>query len=275
MPEIAYQKNEFIPLDQAVVSVNDRGYLFADGVYEVIVTRAGQPFLMENHLQRLSNSAAAIGLKLPFKEAEITAIIRQGIKRAGFPESMIYLQVSRGVAPRQHVYPDEIEPGLLLTFRERPRYPPRMTDEGIAVMVVAEIRWQRCDIKSIALLPNIMMKKQAIERGFDEALFVDQDGLVREASAANVFLVKNNCLVTPQADRHILNGITRSYIVETARNQGLEVEERNCHLDEFIGADEVFITSSTFNLLPVIKIDNHLIAGGRPGPISQRVRTFF
>ncbi|MBN2705718.1 MAG: aminotransferase class IV [Deltaproteobacteria bacterium] len=275
MPEIAYLNHEFMPLDQAFVSVNDRGYLFADGVYEVIVTTGGKLFLLDEHLDRLEYSAVAINLKLPRNRLELVELFRRGLQLAGHDDSMIYLQVTRGTAPRRHDYAADLPANLFMSFRRRPQYSSELREKGVSLLKVEDIRWQRCDIKSIALLPNTMMKQLAIEKGFQEALFVSKEGLIREATSANLFLVRQGELLTPPADHHILGGITRNFILREAAARGIRVCERECTFAETLAADEVFITSSTINLFPVKRIDDHLIADGRPGPLSRTIATFF
>lgn len=275
MPEIAYINSTFIPLEKAFVPINDRGYLFADGIYEVIVTRNGKPFLIQEHLERLQQSADELLLELPHSLSEFIEIIDHGIKKAGFNETMVYIQLTRGIEPRRHNYSADIKANLTMTFRPHPEYDPQLIREGVAIITVPEIRWSRCDIKSIALLPNIMMKQKAVEMGCQEAVFVTKEGIVREGTASNIFFIKNKILYTPSADQHILGGISRNYILQQAAAHGLEQVERECTLQEVLSADEVFITSSTVDLLPVIKIDETTIASGRPGPVGKVIKNFF
>jgi D-alanine transaminase len=275
MPEIAYINEAFIPLEKAFVPINDRGYLFADGIYEVIVTRNGKPFLIKEHLERLQRSADAILLHLPAPLSALTTIIELGIKKAGFSETMVYIQITRGIESRRHNYSARLKANLTMTFRAHPEYDPRTLLKGVTIMTVPEIRWSRCDIKSIALLPNIMMKQKAVENGYQEALFVTKTGLVREATAANIFFIKDEVLHTPPADQHILNGVTRFYILQQANVHAIKLIERDCTLAEILKADEVFITSSTMDILPVIKIDETMIANGQPGPFSKTIKNFF
>ena len=264
-----------MPLEKAFVPINDRGYLFADGIYEVIVTRSGKPFLIQEHLERLQRSADAILLQLPASSTELTTMIEHGIKEAGFSETMVYIQITRGTEPRRHNYSSKIKANLTMTFRAHPEYDPQIPLIGVAIMTVPEIRWSRCDIKSIALLPNIMMKQKAVESGYQEALFVTETGLVREGTAANIFFIKDEVLHTPPADQHILKGVTRSYILQQAKVHGIKQIERECTLAETLKADEVLITSSTMDLIPVIKIDDTIIANGQPGPFSKIIKDFF
>ena len=275
MQETAYLNDTFIPLEEASVPINDRGLLFADGIYEVIVSRQGKAFLATEHLTRLQRSAAAISLKLPISIADISAIIDTGIKKAGFPESMVYIQLTRGTEPRRHNYSNNIRANLIMTFRARPEYAPEHFSRGVAIISVPEIRWSRCDIKSTALLPNVMMKQKAVDQGCQEALFVTSKGVIRECTAANIFAIKNGTLFTPPADQHILNGITRSFILQQADSHNLEPIERDFSFTELCRADEVFITSSTVDIMPVIKVDDLSIGNGQPGPITQAVKDFF
>jgi D-alanine transaminase len=241
----------------------------------VVVTCNSTLFGLDGHLQRLKRSADAISLKLPASLDEIGSLIETGIKKAGFSENMVYIQVTRGVEPRRHNYSADLQAALVMTFRPRPEYAPELFQQGIAIITVPEIRWSRCDIKSTALLPNVMMKQQAVDKGCQEALFVSADKIIRECTAANIFLVKNNILYTPPADRHILNGITRSYILKQAARHHLNYIEKECCFDELCQADEVFITSSTIDLMPVVKIDDLIVNTGQPGPVSLQVRNFF
>jgi D-alanine transaminase len=275
MQEIAYLNETFIPLDEAAVPINDRGLLFADGIYEVIVSRKGKLFLTDEHLSRLQGSADAISLELSVSVAEISEIIDRGVKKAGFPESMVYIQITRGTESRRHNYSHNIRANLIMTFRSRPEYAPELFNRGVAILSVPEIRWSWCNIKSTALLPNVMMKQKAVDQGYQEALFVSSEGIIRECTAANIFCVKNETLITPPADQHILNGITRSFILEQANSHNLEHIERDCSFTELCQADEVFITSSTVDLMPVVKVDDIAIGSGRPGPITQVVKNFF
>ncbi len=275
MTEIAYLEGKFLPLEEARVSINDRGYTFADGIYEVIVTRNGKPFRAQEHFIRLEHSAAAIALPLPNSRTELAELLLEGLERAAFPETLVYIQITRGVAPRRHNYPEGLKPQLLLTFRPRPKIVPELVKKGVGIITVDEIRWQRCDIKSIALLPNILMKQKAVAAGCREALFVTRKGLIHECTAANILFARDGKLFTPPADNHILAGITRGFILEKAAAEGLKVTEKECTLKELQAADEVFLTSSSVDLLPVVKIDGKTVADGRPGPLSRRIRKWF
>jgi len=276
MEDLAYISNEFIPADQACVSINDRGYTFADGIYEVICTRGGgRPFLMAEHFQRLERSAAGVDIPLPPSYAEWPEIIAEGIRRAGFPETMIYIQLTRGIIPRHHSYPEPLEPQLVMTFRPRPQHDDSFYSQGRQAITVEEMRWNRCHLKTIALLPNILMKQKAHRQGCQEAFFISDKDEVHEACAANIFLVKDGIIITPELNNYILPGISRQYIIDRARETGMRIICRTCHLDELLAADEVFITSTTVDAMPITRVDNRQIGDGTPGPITRKVRGLF
>jgi len=275
MADIAYINNEFIPMEQASISINDRGYMFADGVYEVICTRSGFPFLLPEHFKRLERSAAGINIPLPTSYSDWPAIIDEGIKRAGYQETMIYIQLTRGIMPRHHSYPEPLEPYLVMTFRSRPQYDESFFSQGQQAITVEEMRWNRCYLKTIALLPNILMKQQAHQQNCLEAFFISAKGEIHEACAANIFLVKDKTISTPELNNYILPGISRQYIIDRAREDGMTVSCRTCFLDELFAADEVFITSTTMDAMPIVKIDNRQIGDGLPGPTTNKVRGLF
>ncbi|MCD6150717.1 MAG: aminotransferase class IV [Deltaproteobacteria bacterium] len=275
MADIAYINNEFIPMEQASISINDRGYMFADGVYEVICTRNGLPFLLPEHFKRLERSAAGINIPLPTSYSDWPAIIDEGIKRAGYQETMIYIQLTRGIMPRHHSYPEPLEPYLVMTFRSRPQYDESFFSQGQQAITVEEMRWNRCYLKTIALLPNILMKQQAHQQNCLEAFFISAKGEIHEACAANIFLVKDKTISTPELNNYILPGISRQYIIDRAREDGMIVSCRTCFLDELFAADEVFITSTTVDAMPIVKVDNRQIGDGLPGPTTNKVRGLF
>ena len=275
MPDLAYINNDFIPIEQACIPINDRGYTFADGIYEVICTRSGRPFLMSEHFRRLERSAAGINIPLPSSYSDWPAIIDEGIKRSGHQETMIYLQLTRGIMPRHHSYPEPLEPQLVMTFRPRPQYDDSFFTQGRQAITVEEMRWNRCYLKTIALLPNILMKQQAHRQNCQEAFFISEKQEIHEACAANIFLVKDQTIVTPKLNNYILPGISRRYIIDRAREEGMKVDCRTCFLDELYAADEVFITSTTVDAMPIIKVDNRQIGDGLPGPITRKVRGLF
>jgi D-alanine transaminase len=275
MPEIACINGEFCPLAEARVPIEDRGYQFADGVYEVIVTRDGEPFLMDAHLDRMARSLRLINLPLDPRALGIPQWINAGIERCAFAEVMVYVQVTRGVAARNHNFPDGIAPNVILTFKPKPVYPVKLREGGVELKTLADIRWARCSIKSIALLPNILLKEQARQAGGFDALIVDPAGIVRETSCANVFIVTEQCVRTPPKSDRILHGITREHVLDCCARLGLMAREEDFTIDDLRAADEAFITSSTMDVMPVTRVDDRAVGTGQVGEITQRLAACF
>lgn len=270
MPEIAYVNGQFIPLAEAMVPVEDRGYQFADAVYEVIRTYHGRPFALDEHLARLFRSLDAIQIQHQFTADKLKPIVLEAIRRAGFPETMIYIQISRGVAKRHRGFPDRYEPVLVMTARTLPDS-RHLRETGIAVITVPDIRWSRCDIKSVGLLANVLGYQTAKQAGAADAVFTETDGTLNEASAANIFIILRGQLLTPPEGPKILSGITRSKILEAARATGIPAEERRITRADLLAADEAFLSSSTAEVVPILAADGHKIGDGKPGPLSRRV----
>jgi D-alanine transaminase len=275
MADIACINGLFMTLADAVVPIEDRGYQFADGVYEVIVAHGGKPFLLDDHLKRLQRSADGIGLNLDCSTLGLRETIQSGIARCGYEDVMIYLQITRGVASREHAYGGEMTPNVVLTFKRKPIYDPQLRADGIDLVTVADTRWAHCSIKSIALLANIMIKNAAKQRGFFDAIIKTPADEILETSCANVFIVRGGKLLTPVADTRILHGITRGHLLNVAREEQIPCEECSISVGEMFSADEVFITSSSIDILPVRRVDNQTIGDGKPGPMGQRLLASF
>ncbi len=275
MPELAYVNEVFGPTGEARVSIEDRGFQFADGVYEVIVSYDGRLFRLEQHLERLQRSCD--GIQMPFDVAVsgLAGVIAEGVRRSGFPDAMAYVQVTRGAGPRSHQYSPSLTPTVVATFRPRPITSARLADGGASVRTVPDERWSNCHIKSIALLPNVLAKNAAARDGFDDALFVGPDGDVREATTANVFMVKAGQLVTPPCSNRILHGVTRAYILECAARAGIPFVERPVQRAELTAADEIFLSNTTAEILPVTKLDAAPVGAGGPGPITRALQDAF
>jgi D-alanine transaminase len=271
MSEIAYVNGEFLPLDRATVHVEDRGFQFADGVYEVVRTYGGKPFATDEHLARLFRSLAAIELRIPLNTEQLKSIIDEGIRRAGFAEAIVYLQITRGRARRHRGVPKDVEPTIVVTTREIPARPPRLREDGISVVTMPEFRWARCDVKSIALLPSVLAYEAAKKAGAGDAVFIEDDGQVNESSAGNVFVVTNGRLRTPPKSARILAGVTRDKILEAARAAGVETAEERITKADLYAADEMFLTSTTAEITPVIAVDGKTVGKGKPGAVSARV----
>ena len=276
MPEIAYVNGRFCPLAEAVVSVEDRGYQFADGVYEVVATYGGCPYALEPHFARLQGNLAALHLPLDIREYGLKTKLMEGIERSGFGETLAYIQVTRGVAPRRHEFPAvSVSPTVVMTFKELHRLPQDLYDRGVEVISTADLRWKRCDIKSIALLPNILAKQAAAQVGAFEALLVDAEGRVTEGASTSAFCIQAGRLYTAPIGPHILPSITRGTLLDLARKLGLPIDEEFCMLEQFKAADEVFLAGTTTEAMPVVRIDAAVIGDGAPGPITRQVRVAF
>jgi D-alanine transaminase len=271
VPEIAYVNGEFLPLERATIRVEDRGFQFADGVYEVVRTYGGKPFAPDEHLARLFRSLDAIELKVPLNAGQLKSIIREGIERAGFAEAIVYLQITRGCAPRHRGMPKDAEPTIVMTVRGLGATATKLRENGIAVITLPEFRWTRCDIKSIALLPSVLAYHAARKAGANDAIFVDGDETVNEATAGNVFVVTQGRLRTPPKGARILPGVTRDKILEAARAAGIETAEERITKPDLYAADELFLTSTTAEVVPIVTVDGKQIGTGKPGPVSARI----
>ena len=274
MPDIGFVNGQFMPLEDARVPVEDRAFQFADGVYEVIRTYRGMPYQVEAHLARLERSARAIELPLPFRAQEWKDFIAEGLKRAAFPESKIYLQITRGVAPRDHVFPMGAPPTAVMTVREMHGIDSTLRAGGVSAVTMPDLRWGRCDIKSVNLLPNVMALQRARTGGAFEVVFI-RDGAVTEGSVSNVVMVSGDTLVTPPEGERILSGVTRAVVVGLARKEGISVAERAITLEEFRRADEIFLTGTTFEVLPVVRLDGNAVGSGTPGVLTTRMIASF
>lgn len=272
MSRIAYVNGRYLPHRAAAVHVEDRGYQFADGVYEVIAVSNGRLIDLEPHLARLARSLDALSMDPPMGEPALRFVLSQVVRRNRIKKGIVYLQITRGVAPRAHGFPDGAQPSIVVTARPVPTAPPAAAEEGCTVITIPDIRWKRCDIKSVSLLPNVLAKQQARDAGAFEALQVDENGFITEGSAANVWIVTGDDeLVTRAADHAILDGITRRTVMALAAEMGLKVAERPFTVSEAKDAEEVFLTGTTALVLPVIEIDGVPVAGGKPGTFSRRL----
>ena len=271
MPELAYLNGTFGPSDQAKVSIEDRGFQFADGVYEVVLVYGDKPFMLDEHLQRLTNSCRGINLEVDFARLDLPATIAEGVRRAGFAHTMVYLQLTRGSSPRSHVHPANYQPTVVMTFKAKPQVSQELRARGLSVVTIPDFRWGRCDIKSLALLPNVMAKNDAKARGYDDAIFVGPEGDVREASAANIFIIAGGHLLTKPQDHTILPGITRRCVLECAERISLPLRETRVSMDDLRQADEALLSSTTLDVLSIVRVDDHPIGDGRPGPMVAKL----
>ena len=262
----AWLNGRYLPLEEARVPVEDRGFQFGDGVYEVIRVYRTVPFRLDRHLARLGRSLKGVGIVRPEPESKIREIC---LTLAGpMEDGIVYLQVTRGVAPRSHDAPRDLRP----TFLAYGRLLPARSGKGVALRSVADNRWGRCDLKTICLLPNVLARREAADAGADDALFVRADGTVTEAASSNVFMVRGGAIVTHPADHRILNGVTRDAVIEAA---GGGVEERPFTIDEARAADELFLTGTTTEVGPATALDGRPVGSGEPGPVALRLAEAF
>lgn len=271
MPEqIVYLNGEYLPLSQAKVSVLDRGFVFGDGVYEVIPVYHRRPFRLSQHLQRLQNSLDAVRIPNPLSNPQWQELFTQLIDQAGFSEQSIYLQVTRGVAKRDHFFPKDIVPTVFVMTNPILPIDPASFTRGVAAITLDDIRWKYCNIKSINLLPNVLMRQTAADQNAYEAILIRQ-GHVTEGAASNVFIVKDGVIKTPPKGQHLLPGVTRDLVVDLAQQTQLQCKEVHFSEDELAQADEIWLTSSIREILPVVKLNDHIIGNGQAGPISRRL----
>ena len=278
MSRMAYVNGRYLPLRAAMVHVEDRGYQFGDAVYEVCEVRQGRLIDDRRHLARLQRSLGELQIRLPMSEAALGTVLREVVARNRIGYGIVYLQVSRGVARRDHAFPSpEVPPSVVVTARPlSARRNEALAAAGIAVIIVPDNRWGRVDIKTTGLLPNVLARQAAIAQGARDAWFVDKDGMVTEAASSNAWIVTEaGRLVTRPADHAILKGITRTVLFDAVKAQGLAVEERAFTLAEAYVAREAFVTAASQIVLPVVRIDGHVIGDGKPGPLAIALRRAF
>jgi len=270
---IAYVAGQYLPHRQAGVHIEDRGYQFGDGVYEVIAVMGGHLIDEERHLGRLNRSLTELRINPPMCNAALKIVMREVVRRNGVDSGIVYLQVTRGAAPREHAFPKAAKPVLVVTSRRSRPPDPRLGRAGIAVITIPDIRWQRCDIKSVALVANVLGKQQAREAGAYEAWQVDREGYVTEGTSTNAWIVtEDGAVVTRAADHSILNGVTRLAVFDIIHREGYRLVERPFSVAEAKAAREAFLTSTTADLLPVVRLDGAPVADGKPGPLSRKLR---
>ena len=270
-PSIAYLNGRFLPLPETAVSPLDRGFLFADGVYEVIPVYHNYPFRLSQHITRLFTSLAAIRLDMSADRNEIERILRELIARNGGGNLALYLQITRGASPiRDHGFPKAVSPTVFAMCNPLKPMAENIHRNGISAITTPDIRWSNCHLKTIALLPSVLARQQALEQGADDALLV-RDGYLTEASAANLFIIKDSVIHTPIKDHRILPGITRDLLLELAAANGIPCAETNLPVEGLNSADEVWISSSTKEIVPVTKIDGRPVGSGSPGSLWRRI----
>jgi len=273
MSRIAYVNGQYVPNAEASVNINDRGYVFADGIYEVIAVTKRQLVDPEWHMQRLWRSLAELQIPEPMSDPAMRAVMKQVIRRNRVRNGFIYMQITRGVAQvRDHAFSTEMRPSIVMTARNTKAVVTDEMSDGVKVVSIPDIRWKRCDIKSISLLPNILGKQIAKEAGAYEAWMVDEEGFVTEGTSSNAWIVtKDGELVTRPTDHAILRGITRTSIIALAEKAGLTIIERAFTIEEAKAAKEAFVTSTTSLVKPVTELDGDIIGNGQPGSVTEKL----
>ena len=278
MSRIAYVNGRYLPQASAGVGIEDRGYQFADGVYEVIEVQRAALVDEALHLERLYRSLSELQIAAPLEAAALGLVIRQTVARNRVRDGMVYLQVTRGLAPRDHYFPDPpVKPSLVITARAiDPTALAAKAEHGIRVITTPDIRWKRPEIKSISLLPNVLAKQDAKRRGATEAWLVGPDGLITEGAASNAWIIDaGGVVITHAVDQTILKGVTRTTLLKLLGEIGLVLEERSFSPKEAYGAREAFITGATTLVMPVIAIDDRPIGQGKPGDVVRNLRRMF
>ncbi|MBM7047734.1 MULTISPECIES: D-amino-acid transaminase [Rhizobium] len=278
MPRIAYVNGRYVQHSDAVVHIEDRGYQFADGVYEVCEVRHGLIVDLTRHLDRLNRSLSELRIAWPMTRAALILVIRETLRRNHVRNGLFYLQITRGVARRDHVFPADGTPSSIVVTAKSTDQSliAKKNANGIKAITVRDNRWDRVDIKSVGLLPNALARQQAKEAGAQEAIYIDHNGMVKEGAATNVWIVDHDGnLVTRPAEHGILRGITRTTLMDVAAKLGVTIIERFFSVEEMMAAREVFITAATSICFPVVSIDGETIANGHPGSMSQKIREAF
>jgi len=278
MSRIAYVNGRYLPLRDASVNVEDRGYQFSDGVYEVCEVLDGKLIDERRHIERLQRSLSELRIAMPMTPAALSVVFHEVVRRNRIHWGIVYLQVTRGVSRRDHAFPPAgTRPSVVVTARNMDfAAAEKLAGDGIAVITVPENRWARVDIKSVSLLPNVLAKQAAREQGAKEAWFVDNSGHITEGSSSNAWIVtRDGKVVTRQVDHGILKGITRTVVLEVMAKQGLKLEERAFTLDEAQAAREAFVTSASQIVMPVVRIDGKPVGNGAPGLIASALRRDF
>lgn len=274
MPTIACVNGRFLPISRATVSVEDRGFQFGDGVYEVVRSYAGEVFRLDAHLERLVQSAQAIRLPMRYSLPQWRRLILRAYRMSRFPDAKIYLQLTRGPAPRDHGFPKAVRPTVVITVRNLEPLAPSLRRDGVSAITVPDLRWGRCDVKSLNLLANVLAREDARAARVFEAILI-RDGHVTEGAISNVFAVIRGTVTTSPTDPSILPGITRAATLDLVRAEGLSLAERGVSIQELRTADEVFLTGTTMEIVPVVSLDGANIGTGKPGPVTQRLARRF
>ncbi len=269
-----YLNGQFLPLEDAKVSVLDRGFIYGDGVYELVPAYGRKPFRMPHHLRRLQHSLDGIRLANPHTDAEWERLIAELIARQQFADQAVYLQITRGVAKRDHAFPKDVPPTVFMMSNPLPVPTREQVEQGVAVVTAEDNRWRRCDLKTISLVGNVLMRQLAADQGAIETVMF-RDGFLTEASASNVLIVKDGTIIAPPKDNLILPGITYDAALEFAQQAGMPLVVRPIPKTEALVADEMWLSSSTKEVLAITRVDGKPFAGGVPGPVFRKLWAIF
>jgi D-alanine transaminase len=265
-----YLNGEFMPMAEARVPVLDRGFIFGDGVYEMIPVYSRRPFRLPEHLKRLQSSLDGVRLQNPHSSAEWSGLVERLVARNAGDDQSVYLQVTRGVAPRDHAFPKGVGPTVFMMSNPLTYPAPAQVEQGVGAVTAPDNRWLRCDIKAVSLLPNVLLRQLAVDAGCAETIML-RDGMLTEGAASNIFVVRAGRLLAPPKSHLMLPGITYDVVLELAAADGIAVEVRNIPESELRAADEVWLTSSTREVLAVTRLDGSTVGNGAPGPMFRRM----
>lgn len=268
---IVYLNGDYLRLGDARVSVLDRGFIFGDGIYDVVPAYSGRPFRMDEHLARLERSLASIRIQVGMQRADWEHLVTDLIARSGLGDCMVYIQVTRGVAKRDHAFPKAVSPTVFCMVSPFTRPDAAMREQGLSAVAIPDERWLRCEIKSVSLLGNVLAKQAAVDAGVDEVLQF-RDGFLSEGAASNVWIVKNNVLLAPPRNNLILEGIRYRLLEELAEQAGVPFQARPISEQDVDDADEIMMTSATKEILPITRYNEKPVGSGKPGPVYEKLR---
>lgn len=268
--QIVYLNGQFMPLEEARIPVLDRGFIFGDGIYEVVPVYSGRPFRWPQHLRRLGRSLGAIRIENPFDDAGWTALMNDLVSRHTWKDQFVYLQVTRGVAKRDHAFPKGVQPTVFGMVSELIPPPASAREQGLAAVTLPDERWLHCDIKSVSLLGNVLAKQAAVDAGAAECLMF-RDGMLTEGSSSNIWVVRGGTVLCVPMNNLVLEGIRVGLLAELCKRAGLPFEQRRVTREEVLTADELMLTSATREVLPITLLDGQPVGSGRPGPVWRRL----
>lgn len=274
MSQIVYLNGQFLPIEQAFVPVLDRGFIFGDGIYEVIPVYSRRPFRLDEHLVRLQNSLDGVRIANPHTHAEWKERVCELVKQNDPDDQYVYLHVTRGVAKRDHAFPKDAVPTVFMMSNPLVTSSKELVESGVSAVSAVDNRWDRCDIKAISLLPNVLLRQIAVDAGATETVMF-RDGVLTEGAASNIFAVENGVILAPPKDNHMLPGITYDLVLEMANAHGIPVEVGQFDKARIQRADELWLTSSTKEVLAITMLDGQPIADGKPGPLFRRMHALY